>query len=399
LKILVFYQYFGTPKGGWSTRYYEFTRRWVKEGHEVKVVTSPYYKSDIKADGFISRQWVEGVELIVINSPDSNKASFLARAWNAFRFALVSIYFAMKEDHDVVLSSSGPITTALPGLVSKWLRKKPFVFEVRDLWPKGGIEMGKLSNPLIRNTALAFEKLIYKNAELVVACSKGMESGVLEIDPKGNILVIPNSSDIELFSVQSILPSFPDEFDACFPIFLYAGSLGEMDDCSQIIEGMNLLSRDLSVSMVFIGDGAERALLEEKAKLLPANVNCYFLGLIPKTEVVKWFSIARASFVTFQDLPVLHTNSPNKMFDSFAAGVPIIQSTRGWIKDMVESENCGINVDPKSPKSFSEAIQLLASDEILSKKLGNSAKRLAETDFSRSRLSAIYISKLKELIA
>lgn len=397
MKILVFYQYFGTPKGGWSTRYYEFTRRWVQEGHQVKVVTSPYYKSDIKAKGFISRQWVEGVELIVIDSPDSNKASFLKRAWNALRFAIVSIYFALTESHDIVLSSSGPITTALPGLISKWFRKKPFVFEVRDLWPRGGIEMGKLANPAIRKPALALEKLIYQYADLVVACSRGMESGVLEINSKTNTVVIPNSSDLELFGGQSELPKFPDGFKPKLPVFLYAGSLGEMDDCSQIIAGMNLLQDEVSISMVFIGDGTERNLLEEKAKLLPSTVSSYFLGLIPKTEVVKWFGIARASFVTFQDLPVLHTNSPNKMFDSFAAAVPIIQSTKGWIKDLVESENCGINVDPTSAQSFANAIQLLAADQVLAKSLGESSKRLAETDFNRNTLSELYLKKLKEI--
>jgi glycosyltransferase involved in cell wall biosynthesis len=224
-----------------------------------------------------------------------------------------------------------------------------------------------------------------------------MESGVLEIDSKANTLVIPNSSDIDLFGGQLELPTFPDGFKPKLPVFLYAGSLGEMDDCSQIIAGMNLLQDEVSISMVFIGDGTERNLLEEKAKLLPSNVSSYFLGLIPKTEVVKWFGIARASFVTFQDLPVLHTNSPNKMFDSFAAAVPIIQSTKGWIKDLVESENCGINVDPASAQSFANAIQLLAADQVLAKSFGESSKRLAETDFNRNILSELYLKKLKEI--
>ena len=171
MKILIFYQYFGTPQGGWSTRFYEFTRRWVKAGHQVTVVTSPYYKSDIKPKGFVSRQMVEGVELIVINSPDSNKDSFSKRAWNAIRFALVSCFYAIKEPHDLVLSSSGPITAAIPGLLSKWFRGKKMVFEVRDLWPSGGIEMGKLRNPWLVRMALAFERKIYSDSDLVVACS------------------------------------------------------------------------------------------------------------------------------------------------------------------------------------------------------------------------------------
>jgi glycosyltransferase involved in cell wall biosynthesis len=395
MRILVFYQYFGTPKGGWSTRYYEFTRRWVKAGHEVTVVTSPYYKSDIRANGFIARTQIEGVNLIIINSPDSNKDSFLKRAWNAFRFSLVSVKFALTEPHDLVLSSSGPITTAVPGLFSKWFRGKKLVFEVRDLWPKGGIELGKLKNPMVRKIALAFEKLIYKNSSLIVACSSGMEAGVLKVHPEAKTLVIPNSSDVDLFGNSSDVPIFPEGFDSNLPLFLYAGSLGLMDECSQILEGVRK-AKELDFNLVFIGDGAERSHLEHLRAEYGLEEKVWFMGLIPKTEVVKWFAVARASFVTFKDLPVLHTNSPNKMFDSFAAGVPIIQSTRGWIADLVTETSCGINVLPDKPEDFAQAIHLLAENVELAKEMGFNAKKLAEKEFNRSLLSEKFLSKLLE---
>ncbi len=398
MNILIFYQYFGTPKGGWSTRYYEFTRRWVKVGHRVTVVTSPYYKSDIRGEGFISRSQIEGVNLIIINSPDSNKDSFLKRAWNAFRFSVVSVYFALTEPHDLVLSSSGPITTAIPGLISKWFRRKKLVFEVRDLWPKGGIELGKLNHQLAQKIALGFEKLIYRNSDLIVACSSGMASGVLDVHPEAPALVIPNSSDVDLFGVDTTLPVFPDGFDPALPLFIYAGSLGLMDDCSQIIEGAKRV-KNLEFNLVFIGDGAERAHLEKLREENSLEQKVWFLGLIPKTEVVKWFVLARASFVTFQDLPVLHTNSPNKMFDSFAAGVPIIQSTRGWIAQLVIKSQCGINVDPTQPADFSEAIRLLAENPDLAREMGGNARKLAETEFNRTLLSNTYLQALTALKA
>ncbi len=314
MRILIFYQYFGTPKGGWSTRYYEFTRRWVKEGNEVTVVTSPYYKSDIRTDKFIERTSIEGVNLIIINSPDSNKDSFLKRAWNALRFSLISVYYALTESHDVVISSSGPITTAIPGLASKWFRGKKLVFEVRDLWPKGGIELGKLSNPLAKSVALGFEKMIYNNSDLVVSCSSGMEAGVKEVAENVKTLVIPNSSDVSLFSSDAGLPHFPKGVDPTLPIFIYAGSLGLMDDCRQILKGIKA-AEDLELAFVFIGDGAEKELLQQLTQEYGLEKKVWFLGLIPKVEVVKWLQQARASFVTFKDLPVLHTSSPNKMFD------------------------------------------------------------------------------------
>lgn len=393
MRILIFYQYFGTPKGGWSTRFYEFTRRWAQQGHKVTVVTSPYYKSDIQANGFISRQSLDGVDLIVINSPDSNKHTFFKRAFNAFRFALLSVYYALSEPHDIVLASSGPITTAIPALFSKWFRGKKMVFEVRDLWPKGGIEMGKLNNHLVKSAALFFEKVIYKNSHLVVACSPGMEIGVKEVNPDVRTLVISNSSDIELFQQDLGKPILPSGFRPNLPTFLYAGSLGEMDDCSQIINGL-AVSQDLEFNMVFVGDGTERRLLENLTSKYNLSDKVFFLGLIPKTEVVKWFSISLASFVVFKDLPVLHTNSPNKLFDSFAAGVPVIQSTRGWIANLIKENHCGKNVDPLRPEEFANAMKWMIHHPQEVEMMKKNALHLAKLSFNRDILSTQYIQGL-----
>jgi glycosyltransferase involved in cell wall biosynthesis len=397
MKILIFYQYFGTPQGGWSTRYYEFTRRWVKAGHQVTVVTSPYYKSDIKPKGFVSRQMVEGVELIVINSPDSNKDSFSKRAWNAIRFALVSCFYAIKEPHDLVLSSSGPITAALPGLLSKWFRGKKMVFEVRDLWPSGGIEMGKLRNPWLVRMALAFERKIYSDSDLVVACSEGMEKGVLAVRHDCPTIVIPNSSDVDLFHTKSSNLDFPVGFPKGIPILLYAGSLGEMDDCSQILMGLGLV-KNYDFRMVFIGDGTERRHLEQLTAQLGLDSKVSFLGLIPKTEVVKWFAVSRASFVTFKNLPILHTNSPNKLFDSFAAGVPVIQTTQGWIAALIDREKCGITADADSPRAMADAIEILLGNPDRAEEMGQAALRIAKGQFNREVLAENYRLAMERLV-
>ena len=66
-----------------------------------------------------------------------------------------------------------------------------------------------------------------------------------------------------------------------------------------------------------------------------------------------------ASMTSFLDLPILYTNSPNKLFDSLSAGKPIIVNSAGWTKDLVENENCGFYVDPNNPEDFALAEALL----------------------------------------
>ena len=101
--------------------------------------------------------------------------------------------------------------------------------------------------------------------------------------------------------------------------------------------------------------------------------------------------------MTFKDLPVLHTNSPNKMFDSFAAGVPIIQSTRGWIAELVENTNCGITVDPNRPEDTANAVKLLVEQPDLAKKMGENAMNLAKTEFNRDTLSQRFLKGIEQI--
>ncbi len=395
MQILIFYQYFGTPKGKWSTRMYEMTRRWVDHGHQVTVVTSPYEKSDIRSKGFIDRQNVDGIDLIVINSADSNRDNILKRIFKALIFSFMSCYFALTCKCDVVLASSGPITVGLPALMTKWFRGKPMIFEVRDLWPDGAIELGKLNNSILRSIAIWFEKLCYKNSNLIVPCSKGMEEGVLRKYPLANTLIISNASDVDLFSrISDDDKKIPEKYEGK-KLFLYAGSLGLMDEVEQVIEGMRLIE-DPRILWLVIGDGAEKTYLEDLVNKYDLK-NVEFLGIMSKNDVVKWFSRVEATFVTFKDLPVLHTSSPNKMFDSFAAGVPIIQSTKGWIKELVTESNCGISVEPNKPEQFAKAMESIVNNKDYRDELAVNAKRLALTKFNREILAMRYLEAITKL--
>ena len=394
MRILVFYQYFGTPKGSWSTRMYEFCRRWVKKGHHVTVVTAPYEKSDIKAERFITRKNFDGIDLIIINSPDSNRRSTFIRGLSAVRFAFISTWYALTLKFDVVLASSGPITVGIPSLLAKWLRKKKMVFEVRDLWPQGAVELDKIKGNLLIKVAYKFEKTCYLNSSLVVVASKGMKESINERYCSVQTLVIPNVADLALFAAcrERLSEEGGDKKAKCF---IYAGSLGLMDDFEQCIDAMVLVRRN-DIKLVVIGDGAERNDLEAKVKDLDLK-NVEFIGLIPKTELIKWYSEAYASILTVKDNKVIQTFSPNKMFDSFAAGVPIIQNSTGWIKEMVEINKCGLNVEQHNPRSFADAITHLADNPLERDVYAQNAFSLAQSEFDVDILAEKYISAILAL--
>jgi glycosyltransferase involved in cell wall biosynthesis len=399
MKILVIYQYFGTPSGSWSTRFYELTRKWVQMGAKVSVLTAPYEKSDISGSGFLCKQHIEGVELIIINTADSNRKSKLYRAFNSIIFAITASYLALTKKYNVLIASSGPITVGLPLILSKVVRKKITIFEIRDLWPQGAIELGVIRNRFIQWIGQKFEALCYTSSDLIVPCSIGMEENIKNRFPGLRTLVIPNASDTELFTKKITVSELPDWANRPEnTLMVYFGSLGLMDACDEIIKGFARVTDKVNIHIVFIGDGTERRALENLASELGVSKNVHFLGLLPKIELVGWLNVAVASFVVFKNYPVLSTSSPNKMFDSFAAGLPVIQNTTGWIRDLVDKSGCGINVEPEDENSMADAIAFMASvdkDQLFTMK--SALHHLATHEFDRDQLAKKYLSAMLSL--
>ena len=398
MKINYFYQYFGTNTGSWSTRVYELTKRWAEIGAEVTVITAPYDKSDIIADGLVSVKYVGKVKVIIINSGDSNRFSFFKRVYRAIIFSILSSWFSVKNKSDLNIASSGPITILVPAVIAKVFRGTPYVFEVRDLWPDGAIELGIISNKLIISMALFFEKICYKFSNLIVACSDGMKNKIFKKVKDVNVLTIPNACDNVLFNNdENNNFDFPNFICKNDKILIYAGSLGLMDSCIEIIEGFNEVEVKDNIKIVFIGDGSERNYLEKRVSDLALQDHIKFIGLIPKKQVVEWYKISIASFVVFKDYSVLSTSSPNKMFDSLAAGKPIIQNTGGWIFDLVEEHKCGVNVIPNSSKSMSNAIKKCVNEKEFLKKASVNCRKISNSKFNIDDLAQLYFKNLKKL--
>jgi len=398
LNILVFYQYFGTPKGSWSTRVYELSRRWVKEGHKVTVVTAPYEKSDIKPRGLVSKQNIEGINLIVINLADSNKNTFLTRVFKAVLFSLTSVFFSLMLKYDVCIASSGPITIGLPMILAKTLRRKKTVFEVRDLWPAGAIELGILRSEFQKRLALAFERICYEKADLIVTASIGQKEYIQDRTSGKRIEVIPNASDIDLFGpiATGQLPSWAQGK----MLLTHIGSLGlihNIDYWMLVAEELARIDPGNEVLLVFIGDGVdkERLRLYKEQRGLE---NVYFLGLKPKKDLPIWIQTSKATLFATLDNPVQSTCSPNKIFDSFAASTPIIQTTKGWIKNLIDEYDCGLNVDLDSPKEAAIKILGFVEDNARVSASGKKAFKLASNMFNRNDLAHTYLLFLKQLV-
>jgi glycosyltransferase involved in cell wall biosynthesis len=378
MRILYLHQFFVTRAGVGGTRSYEFARRFVARGHSVRMVT---------AEG--GDRTVDGIEVAGVRGGYSDYVSATAvsyprRMWAFARFALAATRAALRRPRpDVVYASSPPLTIALPALAAAARWRAPLVFEVRDLWPEAPIQMGALRNPLARRLARTLERFVYRRSTRLIALSPGIRAGVLATGvAEERVALVPNASDLDLFDPAPREPG--DRFTVS-----YFGTMGEANDLSAAVEAARLLPE---VEFVLMGDGKRRADLQRGA---PENVA--FPGVAAsKQEVAALAARSDACLTLFKDVPVLATNSPNKLFDGFAAGRPAIVNMNGWMRALVEENEAGLYVRAGDGDDLAAKITWLRDHPAEAAAMGRNARALAEREFDRDLLAERVLELLEE---
>jgi len=168
LHVLYFHQYFNTPYTAGGTRSYEMARRLIDRNHKVTMVCLRSGKEKLELHGKpedpIRKGSVDGIQVIQFNLEYSNYMSLPRRALVFFRYAMNSVWLALRMDYDLVFATSTPLTAGIPGIFGRFFRKKPFVFEVRDLWPELPRSMGVVKNPFVLAWMSFLEWMTYRAA-------------------------------------------------------------------------------------------------------------------------------------------------------------------------------------------------------------------------------------------
>lgn len=393
MNILYFYQYFSTSEGTWGTRVYEFTKRWTEQGHHVTVITSIYSKSDLRSNTLISDQLIEGIHVKVINVLIDNQQSVLKRIWTFAQYAMISAWYALTIKADVVIASSGPITVGIPGLVAR-LRGRKLVFEARDLWPEGAIKMGLLKNSMMIKLLYAFEKLCYKTSHTIIGLSPGIQQNIQARFPTCQVASVTNAANIELFSKS--LPPPPSLQEGSYAI--YFGNIGEVNHPGYLLDAASILLQQgrSDIQVAFIGEGPSKKALAERVEK-EGLINVSFLNLMPKTALVRYVQHALVSVVPLKPIPVFDTSSPNKLFESMAAGVPVIQTTQGWIKDFLNEHHIGFTVNGQDPKDLADKLIFMKDNPHLTQEMGKRARMVAKKYFDKDFLADKMLGILKNV--
>jgi len=367
MKVLYFHQHFSTPAGAVGTRSYEMARRLVHRGHEVLMVCGSTAGGDpglnMPFNRGRRRGVVDGIQVLEFDLAYSNRDGFLRRTVVFLRFALLSITVALREQCDVVLATSTPLTAGIPGVAARWLRAKPFVFEVRDLWPELPKAMGVTRNPLVLWVMSALEWTTYRSAIRIVGLAPGIVDGIARrgVD-RSRIVLIPNICDSRLFSGGHTMWRPPGVAPGDL-MAVFAGAHGLANGLDAVLDAaMELQRRGRSdIKIVLIGEGKLKPRLQQRAAAA-GLANVVFHDPVSKKRLAGLMAAAQIGLQILDNVPAFYDGtSPNKFFDYLSAGLPVLINYPGWLANLVREHICLMSAAVAAQDSRRYAASLLAT--------------------------------------
>lgn len=403
MRILYFHQHFSTPRGASGIRSYMMARRLVQRGHQVTMVCGSPERADTGLRGPFRRGMrtgiVDGIEVIEFDLQYSNADSFLKRTVTFLRFALRSIGLALTRKYDLVFATSTPLTAGIPGIFARWLRRKPFVFEVRDLWPELPREMGVITNRVVLGLMSLLEWVSYRSAHRLIGLSPGIVAGIERrgVDPE-RIAMIPNGCDLDIFGTEDGREPWRPEGVADTDLMaIFTGAHGIANGLDAILDAVAELKRRgrKDIKLVLVGNGRLKPALQQRAATEQLD-NVIFHPPVTKHRLAGLMAAADLGLQILANVPAFYYGtSPNKFFDYIAAGLPVLNNYPGWLADMIQKHECGFAVPPDDPVAFADALERAAGDRAALEQMGLRARALAASQFDRDKLAAQFAEWLE----
>lgn len=393
MKVLYFHQHFSTPKGSVGIRSYEMAKRLLHHGHQVTMVCGTYGGGEtglvIPFKRGQRRGLVDGIEVIEFDLEYSNSDGLIKRAYTFIKFALKSIGLVFTQKYDVLFSTTTPLTAGVPGIFARWIRRKPFVFEVRDLWPELPKEMGIIKNPIVLSLLSFLEFSSYRSAHRCIGLSPGIVDGIRKRGVnKEKIQLVPNGCDLSIFA-KDVVPWRPEGVTEGDLLAVFTGTHGQANGLDAVIEvAKDLKGRNVNnIKFVLIGQGKCKLELQLEATKNNLN-NIIFLDPVNKERLSQLLAGADVGLQLLANVPAFYYGtSPNKFFDYISSGLPVLNNYPGWVTDMITTQKCGYAVKPEDPRAFADALIDANSNPNKLKCMGAAAQLLASEEFDRYKLA------------
>jgi len=340
---------------------------------------------------------IDHIDVIELDLAYSNSDGFFRRARTFLRFAGRGVALAFSEQYDVIFATTTPLTAGIPGIFSRWLRRKPFVFEVRDLWPELPKAMGVITNPFVLWAMSVLEWLSYRSATRCIGLSPGIVDGIAKrgVD-RNRIALVPNGCDLEIFG-RDVEAWRPEGIAVDDLMVVFAGTHGIANGLDAVLNAAVELKRRgrTDIKLLLIGQGALKPELQARATAERLD-NVLFHPPVNKAQLAGLMAATDVGMQILANIPAFYYGtSPNKFFDYLAAGLPILNNYPGWLASLIENQGCGFAIAPDDPGAFADALEAAASDRVALREMGRRSLALARSDFDRAKLSERFVDWLE----
>ncbi len=409
MNILLIHQFFLEKEDPGGSRFNEMTKVWVADGHTVTVIAGMvnyvtgkmpekykglrYQLSDYERGLTVMRCFV---------SADYN-TNFIGRLWAYFSFVWFGFWASQfkikKQQFDVIISTSPPLFVGLMAWLISILKRVPFVFEVRDLWPESAIETGVLKNKFIIRLSYWMESFIYQKSFLINVLTPAFRDRLIEtksINP-AKLIFIPNAADFSLsdhclndFDANSFRKkmNWENKF-----VVTYVGAHGVANHLIQILDTAQEVN-DSSILFVLIGDGMQKVELQKNANDRKLN-NVQFINSIPKSEIFNYILASDAGLSILKKLDAFKTIYSNKTFDYMACKKPVLMAIDGVSRKLIEDAECGLYAEPENAQALNHQIKILRDNPQLCIQMGERGYTYAKNNFDRHFLAKKYLTEIE----
>jgi hypothetical protein len=399
MKILFITDNFPPEVNAPATRTYEHVIEWQKKGVEVTVITcAPNFPHGKVYDGYKNKLYqkenMNGIEVIRVWSYITSNSGFTKRVLDYVSFAFMAFGVGLFKKQDIIIATSPQFFTTWAAFALSKIKRKPWIFELRDLWPESIKTVGAMKQGKAIDMLEKIELALYRDANKVIAVTDAFKTNLINrgID-KEKIEVVTNGSNIELFSPREKDTKLLKELKLEDKFIVgYIGTHGMAHSLDFIMNSIGDI-KDNTIHFLFIGDGAMKKTIVSIAKDLKLT-NVTFLNPVSKEEVPKYLSIVDISLAPLKKEDNFKTVIPSKIFEASAMQKPTLLGVEGQAQEILEKYNAGVCFEPENRDDFVEKVLSLKNDKQLYSTCQSGCKELAN-DFDRKRLASKMLQFLK----
>lgn len=394
MRILFLSHYFPPEVNAPATRTYEHCRQWVKDGHQVTVVTcAPNHPQGKVYEGYRNRLYQretrDGITVLRVWTFITANEGFFKRTLNYISYMCsASVVSLFLPKADVVLSTSPQFFNGLAGYVVSRLRRIPWVLEIRDLWPESIVAVGAIKSPAIIQILEWIERFAYRKADRIVPVTDAFRAYMLNKGIEDDkIVVVKNGVDLAQYAPCDKVGSLAEQLGVKGKFVVsYFGTHGMAHHLETVLQAAHRLSHSKHVVFLMVGDGAERQALVRMRHEMGLD-NVVMLDQQPKSRMRELWALSDVSLVLLKKSELFKTVIPSKIFESLAMEKPILLGVEGESAELIHAAQAGLCIEPEQPDELAAKVLELSRKPELCQQLGRNGRTYVIKHFDRTALA------------